>query len=92
MWKIGAPAVATEKSSPSNSPGYFSLLGLCLKKSEIIICSWLSACALHRLTPAFFKFGAYKMGVSMRLVKRQLLSLSKLPFSILGEIGASMNV
>ena len=32
-----------------------------------------------------FKLSAYKMGVSMRLFKLQVLSLFKLPFSISGE-------
>ena len=32
-----------------------------------------------------FKVSAYKMGVSMRLFKLQVLSLFKLPFSISGE-------
>ena len=32
-----------------------------------------------------FKLSAYKMGVSMRLLKLQVLSLFKLPFRISGE-------
>ena len=41
--------------------------------------------ALALKTNNLFKLSAYKMGVSMRLFKLQVLSSFKLPFSISGQ-------
>ena len=46
-----------------------------------LVCSWNEL----GMSYVFFKLSAYKMGVSMRLLKLRFLSLFKLPFSISGE-------
>ena len=80
-WDANAVANRMERVTPTLTPQ----IPAWFKSKKKTVSAPAGSGPIPKNQISFLRLSAYKMGVSMRLFKPQILSLFKLPFAILGE-------